>query len=97
MRYIAKVHVLDVMDQVVISGYVVDADPLTDPDHEAWEFSYQVPSLGLDEPAAWLLNALYRAIVSEQETARSGRGNGLPMGGRHTLSGRGDIFPPSVA
>ena len=32
MRYIAKIHVLDVMDKVVVSGYVYDADPISDPD-----------------------------------------------------------------
>jgi hypothetical protein len=64
MRYVAKIHVLDVMEEVVVSGYVFDADPLTDPDHEVWEFAYSVPGIGLDDPAAWMLNALYRAIVS---------------------------------
>ena len=90
MRYIAKVHVLDVMDEIVISGYVVDADPLTDPDHEAWDFSYQVPSLGLSEPAAWLLNALYRAIVAEQRPPSRGQRTAVADGGAHTLSETGD-------
>jgi hypothetical protein len=65
VRYIAKVHVLDVLDEIVISGYVVDADGRTDPDHQAVDFSYVVPSLGLDDPLAWLLNALYRAFVQQ--------------------------------
>jgi len=73
MRYIAKVHVLDVMDSVVVSGYVYDADDLTDPDHEVTEFTYQVPGTGLSEPLPWLLNSLYRAFVSTQ-TSPSGRG-----------------------
>ena len=66
MRYVAKIHVLDVMDQVVVSGYVVDADEWSDPDHETHEFSYQVPGTGISEPLPWLLNSLYRALVSEQ-------------------------------
>lgn len=66
MRYIAKVHVLDIMDNIVISGYVYDADPDESTDHDPAEFSYTVPSLGLSDPHAWLLNALYRAFVQTQ-------------------------------
>jgi len=66
MRYIAKVHVLDVMDQVVVSGYVFDADDISDPDHTVTEFTYQAPGTGVSEPLPWLLNSLYRALVSEQ-------------------------------
>ena len=65
MRYIAKIHVLDVMDEVVVSGYVYDADVMENPDHEVLDFSYSVPGLGLEDPIAWVLNALYRAFVKE--------------------------------
>lgn len=71
MRYVAKIHVIDVMDQVVVSGYVYDADPLTDPDHTPLEFSYQAPGVGLDEPLTWLLNSLYRCLVAEQRPPES--------------------------
>lgn len=64
MRYMAKIHVMDVMDEVVVSGYVYDADPMTDPEHESWDFTYSVKGIGLDDKAAWLLNALYRALVT---------------------------------
>jgi hypothetical protein len=90
MRYIAKVHVLDVLDQVVISGYVYDADPITDPDHEPLEFTYQVPGTGLSEPLPWLLNSLYRALVAEQRPPHGGTEAGVPMGGSHTISGSSD-------
>ena len=63
MRFVAKVHVMDVMEQVVVSGYVYDADPLSDPDHEPLEFSETVPGVGSDDRMAWLLNALYRALI----------------------------------
>lgn len=66
MRYIAKVHILDVMDSVVVSGYVFDADDLTDPDHEVHEFSYSAPGVGIDDPLAWMLNSLYRCLVAQQ-------------------------------
>lgn len=72
MRYVAKIHVLDVLDQVVVSGYVYDADPLTDPDHEVTEFSLQAPGTGIDDPMAWLLNSLYRALVQQQPTVTTG-------------------------
>lgn len=71
MRYVAKVYVMDVMDDVVVSGYVFDADPLTDPDHTPTEFSFTVPGTGMSDPYAWLLNSLYRGLVVEQQTARS--------------------------
>jgi hypothetical protein len=81
MRYVAKIHVLDVMDEVVVSGYVFDADTHSSPDHDVTEFAYSVKSMGLDDPAAWLLNALYRALVS-RDVPLSGRdGQGLADGG----------------
>jgi hypothetical protein len=73
MRYHAKVYVSDVMDQVVVSGYVMDTDSHTNPDHETYEFSYQAPGVGLDDEHAWLLNSLYRALVSNQRPATEGR------------------------
>jgi hypothetical protein len=72
MRYVAKVHVLDVLDQIIVSGYVLDADDWTNPDHETTEFTYQIPGTGLSEPLPWLLNALYRGMVSEQRPAARG-------------------------
>ena len=65
MRYIAKVHVLDVMDQVVVSGYVYDAEIDGPEGALPTEFAFQVPGVGLDDPMAWLLNSLYRALVSK--------------------------------
>jgi len=68
MRYIAKIHVLDVMDKVVVSGYVYDADPISDPDHEVLEFTYEAPGTGISEPLPWLLNSLYRSLVQAQNS-----------------------------
>lgn len=91
MRYIAKVHVLDVMDEVVVSGYVYDADPLTDPDHEPVEFTYSAPGVGLSEPLPWLLNSLYRALVQENDPSSPRASRGRPDGGAYTISGSSDI------
>ena len=62
MRYVAKIHVLDVMDKVVVSGYVYDADPLTDPDHVCHEFTYETVGRGVDDPVSWLSWHLYDAF-----------------------------------
>lgn len=70
MRYVAKLHVLDVMDQVVVSGYVLDADVLTNPDHDTTEFAFQQPGTGLSDPHAWLTQAL--ASLIEQSNGPSG-------------------------
>ncbi len=66
MRYVAKIHILDVMDEVVVSGYVYDADTSSNPDHESLEFSYSAPGSGIDDPLSWLLTSLYRALVQQQ-------------------------------
>ena len=89
MRYVAKIHVLDVMDSVVVSGYVFDADPLTDPDHDVTEFAFTVPGTGVSDPYAWLLNSLYRALVSEQSPGSLRDAGALVDGGPHTVSGLG--------
>ena len=68
MRYVAKIHVLDVLDRIVVSGYVVDCDNRTDPDHEAFEFSYEVASYGHDSHLDWLVGALYSALLEMHKT-----------------------------
>ena len=86
MRYVAKIHVLDVMDEIVISGYVVDADTHSNPDHESWEFSYQVTSFGLDDPAEWLLTALGRMLLDSRDPHVVKGNVGAADGGRQTIS-----------
>lgn len=62
MRYVAKIHVTDVMEDVVISGYVFDADPLSSPDHDVVEFSFVSRGKGLDDPIEWLVWHVYEAL-----------------------------------
>lgn len=62
MRYVAKIHVLDVLDQVVVSGYVYDADGAVQEGEPPLEFTWQVPGVGAPEPVAWLRDALARAL-----------------------------------
>lgn len=65
MRYVAKIYVMDVLDEVVVSGYVFDADPLTDPDHTPTEFSFTGAGKGLDDPLKWLHWHVYEALQKE--------------------------------
>lgn len=60
MRYVAKMHVLDVLDQVVVSGYVYDADVDGPAGVPPLEFTYQVTGKGLDNPLDWLRDAVKR-------------------------------------
>jgi hypothetical protein len=54
--------VLDVLDQIVVSGYVYEAD-VDGPAGEApFEFTYQVPGKGSDDPVEWLRDAVHRAL-----------------------------------
>lgn len=70
MRYVAKIHVMDVMEDVVVSGYIFDADPLTDPDHEPTEFAFTSKGKGLDDPVSWLIWHVYEALQSMTKPAR---------------------------
>lgn len=96
MRYVAKLHVLDVLEDVVVSGYVYDADPLSDPEHEVHEFSLTTRGRGLDDPFTWLLIHLYQAL--DQMTKPPGGGSQVASlsGGPHTLSGSGDLRQNTV-
>jgi hypothetical protein len=71
MRYVAKIHVLDILEEVVVSGYVYDADPLTNPDVVTYEFSQTVGGRGLDDPLGWLHWHLYDALQIELARSRS--------------------------
>jgi len=73
MRYVAKIHVLDVMDQVVVSGYVYDADGPVQDGEAPLEFTFTAPGTGVDEPLPWLLNSLYRCLVAEQTPSPRGQ------------------------
>lgn len=65
MRYVAKIWVMDVLDDVVVSGYVYDADPLTDPDHEPTEFSFTSRGKGIDDRLAWMSWHVYEALQAQ--------------------------------
>lgn len=73
MRYVAKVWVMDVMDQIVISGTVTNADDLTRTDEAPYEFTYQVRGTGTNDPAAWLLGAL-GGVLRETQHGPSEKG-----------------------
>lgn len=62
MRYTAKIHVLDVMDQIVVSGYVHGDDAPWSEGEPPLEFSWAIPGRGVDNATEWLLDALHRAL-----------------------------------
>lgn len=72
MRYVAKLYVMDVLEDVVVSGYVYDADPLTDPDHVPYEFTYASRGKGLDEPISWLVWHVYEALQAQHSPPQMG-------------------------
>lgn len=90
MRYVAKIHVLDVMDQVVVSGYVYDADGAVQDGEPPLEFTLSAPGVGLSDPYAWLLNSLYRALVQDEATRRGVAGGSAVVGVLDTISESGD-------
>lgn len=96
MRYVAKIHVLDVLEEIVVSGYVFDADPLTDPDHDVTEFAYTVAGKGVSDPMDWLFTALYQALAFQRGKAPTRRGRGSLDGGSHTISDVGQPRPGAV-
>ena len=72
MRYVAKIHVLDVMDQVVVSGYVHEQDAVGGWSPDVLEFSWQVPGVGADNATWWLEDALKRALMLHVPPAPAG-------------------------
>lgn len=80
MRYVAKVHVLDVLCDVVVSGYVYDADTPDGEAPEVHEFSWVVPGRGVDDWQAWLLTSIYGAYMAERTRLGRDTPGGLPMG-----------------
>jgi hypothetical protein len=80
MRYISRLWVMDVMDTLVISGYVADADPHEGSREAEWRFTESVAGVGEQDPARWLL----RALADAQDPLRSSReqqGAVWPLGG----------------
>jgi hypothetical protein len=90
MRYVCKIHVLDIMDNIVISGYVHGYDGLSAEPPTSDEFSYSVPGVGLSDPYEWLTKALYDAVLQMTQDGRQGRDGRPGDGGPHTISETGD-------
>jgi hypothetical protein len=70
MRYVAKIYVMDVMDQVVVSGYVHAAEDLTDEPPDCCEFTWTVPGRGVVNPLRWLEDAIARSIPKPDPATR---------------------------
>ena len=89
MRYVAKIHVLDVLDRIVISGYIHGHGESLGEAPEIHEFSYSVPGVGLSDPYEWLTKALYEAVLQMTQEPQRARDGAPGDGGLHTLSGLG--------
>jgi len=72
MRYVAKIHVLDVMDSVVVSGYVHAYEDYDGEGPEVHEFTYEVPGKGITDPTEWLRIHTYEAFQTEHTPAKRG-------------------------
>jgi hypothetical protein len=90
MRYVAKIHVLDVLEDIVLSGYIYDSDPMSDPDHQPYEFTWQIPGVGANDGLLWLLDALRRGALGMSAAPGGSSSGAVPMGGPHTISETGD-------
>jgi hypothetical protein len=72
MRYVAKIHVLDVMESIVVSGYVHAYEDYDGQGPEVHEFAYEVPGRGLSDPYVWLRVALHEAFQTPLSPAKRG-------------------------
>ena len=96
MRYVAKIHVLDILDTVVVSGYVHEHDSMNGWSPDVWEFSYVTPSYGLNDPLDWLVQALRSAITQARQEDLEASWRPSADGGPHTVSGMPDSADPAV-
>lgn len=96
MRYVAKIHVLDILDTVVVSGYVHEHDSMNGWSPDVWEFSYVTPSYGLNDPLDWLVQALRSAIAQARQEDLEASWRPSADGGAHTVSETPDSRPGSV-
>ena len=96
MRYVAKIHVLDVLDTVVVSGYVHEHDSLNGWAPEVYEFSYATPGVGLSDPYEWLTEALKQGVAQMRQQDSNASWSPAADGGPHTVSGISDSADPAV-
>ena len=68
MRYVAKIHVLDVLDKVIVSGYCYDADSQTTDSPVQFDFAYESAGTGIDDPLTWLIWHTYDAFHQTYRT-----------------------------
>ena len=58
MRYVAHLHILDLLDQIVIYGEVVGADSFSREMAPVFKQSTTVQGVGETDPVIWLSDAL---------------------------------------
>ena len=58
MRYVAHIHILDLLDTVVVYAEVVGADAFQRQLEPVWKQSMSVQGVGETDPQVWLSDAL---------------------------------------
>lgn len=96
MRYVGKLHVLDILDTVVVSGYVHEHDSLNGWSPDVWEFSYVTPSYGENDPLDWLSRALFSMLAQMRQEDLQATWRSSADGGPHTVSGMPDSADPAI-
>lgn len=66
MRYTSKLYVMDVLDQIVVSGYVHNASRDLREAPVTFDFTWQTRGAGIGDPEAWLRRALLECARAEQ-------------------------------
>jgi hypothetical protein len=96
MRYIGKVYVMDVLDHVVVSGYVIAAELDNEEPEETYEFSETYAGRGDNVAEEWLAHALHQHLLNRNHPPRGGVATGGSTGDVHSISGSGDSHPMRV-
>jgi len=90
MRYMASIYVSDVMDQVALTVEVQGWSEQYGPPEVVYQKTLVWPGIGEDDPCQWAARALTEAASTMSAASSGSSAGGRPMGGPHTLSGRGD-------
>jgi hypothetical protein len=96
MRFIGKVYVMDVLDAIVVSGYVIEAELDGEEPGETYEFSQTYAGRGDNVAQEWLAYALHQHLLNGRTPPPGGQTTGPTTEGVHSISGSGDSHPIRV-
>jgi hypothetical protein len=96
MRYVAKIHAIDLLTDIVVSGYIHGYDDTGGNEPTSEDFSYSIPGIGLGDPYEWLAKALYGCVLQLTQEPQNVRSGAPGDGGPHTISETGDMRQEGV-